>query len=212
MHKAVRHIPKLIGLAFLIWLAVGLGDWIKETLDLQIMPHSEAAAFRIILISLLAYTLLLALPFVPGAEIGITLMAVFGAGVAPLVYVATVAGLCLAYSIGSLVPAPVTCRLLRRIGANRAADLIAEADLSTLALPQSVGPAWAQTLIRHRYVAFGLLLNLPGNAVIGGGGGLSLMAGLSRSFSPLGFLLTVVIATAPVPLAVYALGLTLDHA
>jgi hypothetical protein len=44
-------------------------------------------------------------------------------------------------------------------------------------------------------------INLPGNIVIGGGGGIALMAGLSRLFSPSGFVVTVAIATLPIPLA-----------
>ena len=34
-------------------------------------------------------------------------------------------------------------------------------------------------LLRYRYVALALAFNLPGNAVLGGGGGIAMMAGLS---------------------------------
>lgn len=47
-----------------------------------------------------------------------------------------------------------------------------------------------------------LLLNVPGNVVIGGGG-IALMAGLSRLLSFPACLLTVVCAAAPVPLILF---------
>jgi hypothetical protein len=63
-----------------------------------------------------------------------------------------------------------------------------------------------QRLARHRYVALAVLINVPGNAVIGGGGGLAFAAGMSGVFSIPAFLITVAIAVLPVPLAIYAFG------
>ncbi|MCO6746545.1 hypothetical protein KQH42_30565, partial [Streptomyces sp. CHA1] len=57
------------------------------------------------------------------------------------------------------------------------------------------------------YVALALAVNTPGNSIIGGGGGIMMMAGLSGIFSPLATFLTVTIAVSPVPLAVVFLGL-----
>jgi hypothetical protein len=51
-----------------------------------------------------------------------------------------------------------------------------------------------------------IVLNLPGNIVIGGGGGIALMAGASRLYSVPGFLVTIVLAVAPVPLAILVFG------
>ena len=61
-------------------------------------------------------------------------------------------------------------------------------------------------LLRHRYVALAVAINLPGNFLIGGGGGIALVAGLSRLFSFGGFLLTIAIAVAPVPLLIALFG------
>jgi len=61
-------------------------------------------------------------------------------------------------------------------------------------------PLVLRGLLRYRYVALAVAINTPGNVILGGGGGLALMAGLSRLFSPLPFLLTVLIAVLPVPL------------
>ena len=61
-------------------------------------------------------------------------------------------------------------------------------------------------LVRHRHLALAGALNLPGNFLIGGGGGIALIAGVSKLYSVTGFVLTSAIAVAPVPLAVYLLG------
>ena len=55
--------------------------------------------------------------------------------------------------------------------------------------------------ICHRYLAIAFAFNLPGNALIGGGGGIALLAGLSGLFSLSGYLIAVCIAVLPVPLA-----------
>jgi hypothetical protein len=60
--------------------------------------------------------------------------------------------------------------------------------------------------LRHRYIALALVVNVPGNSVIGGGGGIMMMAGLSGIFTPAQTFLTVAIAVSPVPLAILFLG------
>jgi hypothetical protein len=60
--------------------------------------------------------------------------------------------------------------------------------------------------LRHRYVALALAVNVPGNSVIGGGGGIMLMAGLSGIFAPLPTLLAIAVAVSPVPLVILLLG------
>jgi hypothetical protein len=47
-----------------------------------------------------------------------------------------------------------------------------------------------------------VLLNLPGNIIIGGGGGIALIAGMTRLYSPPTYLTTIAIAVAPVPVIV----------
>ena len=57
-------------------------------------------------------------------------------------------------------------------------------------------------LLKHRYIAIIVALNVPGNAVIGGGGGIALLAGLSGLFTFPRFLASVSLAALPVPLIV----------
>ena len=54
----------------------------------------------------------------------------------------------------------------------------------------------------HRYLTLALCLNLPGNSVLGGGGGITALCGLSRQFHWWRFLLTLIVATAPLPFLV----------
>ncbi|RVT85559.1 hypothetical protein DXV76_07330 [Rhodobacteraceae bacterium CCMM004] len=189
-------------------LAVRASAWVTEALSLQIMPHNEAMFHKIILIALGAYVLLMATPFVPGAEIGVALMTALGGAIAPVVWGATILALSLSFVIGRAIPAARTCRLLRRLRLRRAARLVARLHRARQAdridgLLGDLDGRLAPLVLRHRYLALALALNLPGNAVIGGGGGLALAAGLSGAFHPLAFLATVTVAVLPVPLIVF---------
>jgi len=55
-------------------------------------------------------------------------------------------------------------------------------------------------LLRHRYLVLAVLFNLPGNAIIGDGGGIALIAGMSRLFPFPKYVLLVCVAITPVPL------------
>lgn len=187
---------------------------IREALDLHVRPENEQQVHRTIMVGAAAYVGLLALPFVPGAEIGLAMLAAFGAALAPLIYVATVASMMLAYTIGRLLPIGALERLLSRLRMHRAAALVGRAaPLSPdqrLAMLLDGQPKLAVAVgLRYRYLALALAVNTPGNSVIGGGGGIMVMAGLSGIFSPLATLLTVALAVSPVPLAVMFLGLAI---
>lgn len=178
-----------------------VGSW----LDISLMPHSEDILHQSIVAGIVAYIALLAIPFVPGAEIGLTLLTVLGGPIAPLVYLATALSLTISYAVGRLLPHTILQRGLAKLGLERAARRVEDAARMTFedfekSLDLSAAPKFLKVLFRFRYVALVLAINMPGNAVIGGGGGIALMAGLSRGFAPLPFLLSVLIAVLPVPL------------
>ncbi len=157
------------------------------------------------------YCLLMALPFLPGLEVGVMLVLLNGVEVVPIVYGATVAGLLAAYAVGRTIPPATLERAFRRVGLAKAADLAAEiAPLDRagrLALLQSRlpgRPGLRPMRLRHFLVAASF--NLPGNAVIGGGGGICLMVGLSRLIGAPAMILTVVLGVAPAPLLIWTLG------
>jgi hypothetical protein len=161
---------------------------------------------------LLVYALLIAIPFVPGVEVGLTLMAMKGPWIAPWIYAATVVGLVAAYAAGEGFSYPRLHRILADLHLNRACRLIERLQPLTkadrLALLKARAPRWARPFVsRFRYVMMAALINLPGNTLIGGGGGLMFLSGFSRLFHAPAMILTIFIAVAPVPLAVWLFGL-----
>lgn len=199
-------IAKILVFVVIVVLGNLLTHWLTDALDFQIRPSNEHIVHRIILATSAAYVLLLAIPFVPGVEIGLALMMILGPDIAFLVYVCTLAALVLSFTVGRLIPERRFIVFLRECGLERLCDLLShvqglapEQRLHFLIerAPRRIVP-W---LLRYRYVALAVAINLPGSFLLGGGGGIALMAGLSRLFSPLHFVLTVAIAVAPVPLA-----------
>lgn len=213
--KIIRVAAILLRVAAVICV-IALATWgvhvIRDALDLQIRPDNEQQVHRAIMIGAVAYIVLLAIPFVPGAEIGIALLAGFGSAIAPLVYVCTVAAMMLAFTIGRFLPISALERLLRFLRLRRAAELVARAaPLSTeervAMLLDGQSKRVLSLAVKYRYAALAVAVNTPGNSVLGGGGGLMIIAGLSGIFTPLSTFVTIVIAVSPVPLAVVFLGL-----
>lgn len=202
---------RVVALIAVVVAATWAAHLIRDALDLTIMPANEQQVHRAIMLGSVAYIGLLALPFVPGAEIGIAMLTAFGAAIAPLVYAATVVSMILAYGVGRLLPITALEQLLSFLRMRRAADLVARAaplarEERLAMLLDGAPPRTVALALRHRYIALALSVNIPGNAVIGGGGGIMLMAGLSGIFAPVSTLLAIVVAVSPVPLAVMLLG------
>lgn len=179
-----------------------------ETASLTTGDHLQLG---LILGLLLAYALMISIPFVPGIELGLSLLVLEGGWVAPWVWLATVIGLSLAYTAGRLIPPDQIGRGLRSARLIRAAGLVdALAPLDTqgrIDLLCARLPGWlAPMVLRYRYGVLAALINLPGNALIGGGGGIGLIAGLSRIYSPLWTLAIFAIATCPIPLLFWLYG------
>lgn len=136
----------------------------------------------------LLYALLLALPFVPAMEIGLLIMAAFGKWGAVGAYLATVAGLNLAYGLARAWP---------RTGV---------IDRQRLPAPLQQAMQYLGRHLPHPFLpaaTLALLLNLPGNTAIGGGGGIALLYGASRALSWPRFAATVAVATAVLPALVF---------
>ncbi|MDA0722384.1 MAG: hypothetical protein O2994_11995 [Proteobacteria bacterium] len=205
-----------LGLRFsAVLVVVGLAVLGFDWLQTQVLRLEQDVALRamtgLMVALLILYAIVLATPFVPGVEIGVALLIIQGAKAAPFVYLATVCGLSLAFVIGQYVSLLWLTRLLRGLLLHRLAgwldrvDGLARAD--RLRLLQQKLPAWlAPLFLRFRYVTVALAINTLGNIAVGGGGGIMLVAGLSRLFSIPAMLLVIALATAPVPLAVWVWG------
>lgn len=165
----------------------------------------------LVLALLVIYAVMIAIPFVPGVEIGLGVLAISGPDMAPFVWLATTAGLVLSYMVGCKVPYRWLHRVLLDLHLTRACRMLARFESLSLAertawitslLPVR-GLGW---LVQYRYVNLAILINIPGNSVIGGGGGIAFISGLSGMFRPLPAALTIALATAPVPLAIWLFG------
>ena len=183
------------------------GKWLIGLVGFDLGPDVKSHARHVVIAGIVLYTVLMAIPFMPGMEISLALLAAFGHQVAILVYIATIFALALSFLIGRMVPVRLIANFLRFVGLQRAESYVrsleplsAEQRLETLIAhaPRRVIP----TLLKHRYIAIAVVLNVPGNAVIGGGGGIALLAGVSGLFTFPRYLAIVALAVLPVPLAV----------
>jgi hypothetical protein len=195
------------------YLALLLGGLWLSTLTHGFVDRVEGGAVALGLLAALfaVYVVFTAAPFVPGAEIGFGILMVLGAEGAALAYGGMILALSLAFAAGRFVPARWLAAVFSTLGLERARDLVA----TTMDMPvddrarfiAANAPArWVPFLLRHRYLALAVLLNTPGNVVLGGGGGIAFAAGACRLFSTAGFLVTILIAVAPVPLAFLVFG------
>jgi hypothetical protein len=177
--------------------------------DAQFMLFTMREAFDVVASALLvlAYGVMLAVPFLPGVELGLLIMAVLGPAGAVAAYAATLGGLLFAYAVGRALPERVVVGLLSRVGLALPREGMASAMGGMVAasgLTRSAPRRLTAFLLDHRYLTLAVCLNFPGNAALGGGGGLALLCGLSRQFGWRSFVLTVAIATSPVPILVLA--------
>jgi len=198
-------------LVALIVLVSGIGRGIVSDIRGMASAEAQTAMSLTVAIALLVYIVLMALPFCPGIEVGLALLALGGREIAPLVYLATVLALVVAFVIGRFFPPGALVESLARLRLRRAAEALRQiAPLDgerRLQLLLGQGSPWlVRFLVRHRYLAVAIALNTPGNLVIGDGGGIALAAGFSRLFSLSWFSLTVAVAVAPVPIVVLLAG------
>lgn len=214
-HSVVRRRWRMlfrVGLVVAFIVCINLfARWLGHQLEIEVRPSNDHMIHGIIIISLVVYTVLIAIPFVPSVEVGWGLMLLLGADLAPLVYLFTVVGLSASYIVGRLIPESRLQTFLEEFSLTRASQLVGK--LKTLDTEQRLSLLLARapakfipTLVRHRYLAVAVALNIPGNTVIGGGGGISLVAGMSRLFGFCRFVLTLAVAVAPVPLLIVIFG------
>lgn len=209
-----RRRAGLVKLLILVVVVVAgnlLTRGIIDGLDMSIRPSNEPMVHRIIMTSMVAYIVLLAIPFVPGVEIGLALMMIFGPKIVPLVYGCTLVALCLAFLVGRLLPERSISRFLRDVRLFRAATFLEgfqglDGDQRLARLMEKSPRRWVPWFLKHRYLTLMLAINLPGNVILGGGGGLALMAGMSRLFSVHRYVLLVAVAIAPIPLFLLVFG------
>ena len=191
-------------LGILVFLNYAMG-WIANLVAFQMWPQHANMAVFFLFTSIVSYILLLAIPFLPGIEVGLMLMAMLGTKGIIIIYFCTVMSLSLSFLFGRLLPSRYLARALGWFHLNRARDLVTsleplDPEERLRFLLRSAPSRIVPSLLRHRYLIIGALFNLPGNALIGGGGGIGLIAGMSRLFPFPKYLLLICLAITPGPI------------
>ena len=198
---------KLSSIVLLIILAnIGI-SWLIDQLGFQFYPGSFKMVERAVIVGLVLYICLMAIPFLPGIEIGLILMILLGTKGAVLVYFCTLIALTLSFGLGKIFPPHPLASLLGWLHLSRAESLLRKFDatppeqrLEFIAGETSTGTMPA--LLKRRYLILAALLNLPGNVVIGGAGGIAMLAGMSQLYSFPKYLLLVSVAVLPGPILI----------
>ncbi len=204
---------RLLVIGVVVWMIYQALDW-----SIYVLKPADGsrpwAQIGFLLALLAVYAVLISIPFVPGIEIAVSLMMLRGPELVLPIYIATVLGLLLAYFIGRLTPYRVLQSLaidLRLVRLGRMIEQITPLpQAERLALLQARLPQWMGPIsIKYRYFLLAGLINLPGSSLIGGGGGIMIVAGLTRLFSPRATILTLALAVSPIPLAVWIFGINI---
>jgi len=189
---------------FLVSLNFG-GKWALGKIDFQLWPEHEHIVITALWIAIAVYILWMTVPFVPGIELGLALMVTLGSKGVVLVYFCTLLSLSLSYAIGRLIPLNKFAGIMGWLRLRRFQNLVlqmeplnSEEKLNFLirAAPSKIVPF----LLKHRYLMIAIILNLPGNALIGGGGGIGVVAGMSGLYSFSRYILLITVAITPLPL------------
>lgn len=203
------RVSVIVGLYGALLAGGNMGSgWLVEHFREDFGSVIQSHEAHIMMAGILIFALFMALPFVPGIEISLALLALFGAKIVIAVYAATVLALSLSWWIGKSVPLGLVVRFFDVLGFQRANELVQgleslDAFQRLERLIQHAPKRFVSILLSHRYVAIICALNVPGNAIIGGGGGIALLAGISGLFRFPLFLAAVALAALPVPMIVF---------
>lgn len=195
--RQALFVVAILGMFWLLLLSDGKGliaDWAMA---------NDWPILHVVLIAAVFYAVLLAIPFFPSVEFGWLIMAAFGTIGILAIWLVTPLGLLLAYGIGYWL---------------RDWHWVARVRQRAAALPAQPSNNWRQRSLSwgltrlgtHPYLMLVVLINLPGNWVIGGGGGIGIMAGASGLYRPWWFVLVLVPATGIVAAAML-LGIELRN-
>ena len=193
---------------FLLLINYG-GSLVVKQIDFQLWPMHEHLLVIMVWLSIVVYVLWMAIPFVPGVELGLVLMVMLGPRGIVLVYLCTLLSLSLSFMIGRLIPLNSFAWFLGWLHLHKAQNLMLQLeplnseerlDFLLRAAPSKIIPF----LLKHRYLMIAIALNVPGNALIGGGGGIGLITGMSKLCSFPRYILLVSLAITPLPLLLLA--------
>ena len=213
--KSPAKKERYLRIAIVVIVIIGLnlaGTWIGHRINFQIFPRHDPVLHAAVIAAMAIYILLMATPFMPGIEVGMAVMMLLGHKSALLIYMCTLVALSISYLIGRFFPLYLVQRFLQWLYLVKASELVSQLEplkrserlnLINEKAPTKIAPL----LLNHLYLTVAVVLNLPGNALIGGGGGIGLMVGMSGVVPFYKYLATVAIAVLPVPLIIYLQGI-----
>lgn len=212
--EAYRRFPlyfKLVAILAIALLLSAGGSWMVSQINLQVFLHRGPMFDAMLLLAVVVYILLMAIPFMPAIEVGLGLMLLMGSTGAVLAYLCTLIALSISFFLGRVLPPRVVCRFFRWLHLFKACELIGEMEALShqerLELLRAKAPSkLTPFLLRHRYLAIAIALNVPGNALIGGGGGIGLITGTSMIVSFRTYIAVLALAIAPLPLSFFLYG------
>ena len=203
----------LIGLFYAALITGGayFGSVIKDLANIEFSTINMPNLHLMIAITAFVFALTSALRFVPGAEIGIGMLVLLGGTYPPLVYACMLCALMIAFLVGRFIPMHFLAKGSAWLNLTRVSHLFEKmadqpANLRLQFLLDTTPNRLTPFLLRYRYIALVILLNTPGNSLIGGGGGIALIAGLSGFFKWYYFAVAMALAIAPIPIAFYVMS------
>src|SRR3989304_4628019 len=150
-------------LGILLFLNYGVA-MLADTLAFQTWPRHVTIAVFIVFASATLYVILMALPFMPGIEVGLMLMAMLGVEGIALVYLCTVLALSLSFLAGRLLPPRNVARPRGWLSLERARKLVT--DLEPLGpeerlrfLTRNAPSRIAPFLLRHPSLSLAVLFH-----------------------------------------------------
>jgi hypothetical protein len=207
MHKIKQKIIIIFGFVVLLVLFRHFYLYHLDDFKNLMIWMKEGLGWKAIIIGSVFYVLMLSVPFFPGIEIAWVMIFIYGKEAIILLYFLTICGLCLSFGIGrwfekSWLTTWINIPALKKHFSERSLNI--RTRLSSLHPRMAPIIASSQTLTKHHYVLLAIIINVPGNTLVGGGGGISFICGMNHRFSWKGFILTLVLAIAPVPILLMA--------
>lgn len=211
-HRYTETAVKLASLVAGLLLLNLAGSWLVNQTNFQLWPEHMFMIELLWLGMLVTYAVLMMVPFVPGIEIGLALMMMLGEQGIVLVYLVTQLSMAGSYLIGRHIPLSKLSRTLEFFGLTRAAQILCQAHqvdckARTQWIASRLSSRAGRTVLKHPEISLGLIVNLPGNAAIGGAGGIAMLAGMSGLVCWRRYMLTIAVATAPVPVFLLVSGI-----
>lgn len=184
----------------LVLVALAIASlWQFEGRGLVSVYLQDNATWSALLLFAVLYAVLLAIPFVPGTELGWLIIALFGTVGILVAWFSTVIGLALSYWSALLLGRhPVFARLMQRRQA------MCDSDPAQLALVARILQRCLRWQERYPCVFVLVTLNVPGNLLIGGGGGIAWLTAVTPGVRFSYFIVTATVGTAVVPLVLLA--------